>query len=109
MMQGLLLENTFFIVRYGCPAINLIEEMGGYDDAFAKALLELAQAWKNAIITCIENGKANGAVHQNIAPEAVALYVISGYGGIRNMGKIYGKSCYTLFLSQFKNYLDTLH
>src|SRR5688572_9193989 len=27
MMEGLLLHNSFFNVRYGCPAVNLIEEM----------------------------------------------------------------------------------
>lgn len=108
MMHGLLLQNHFFIVKYGCPAINLIEELAGHNPDFQKALAALADNWRNAIITCIENGKANGSVLPQTNPEQVALYVIAAYGGIRNLGKIYGKGCYTPFLQEFTNYLSTL-
>lgn len=108
MMHGLLLENTFFVVKYGCPAINLIEEMAGQDAAFAKALLHLSDNWKKAIISCLEKGKTEGRIKPETNPENAALYIMSGYGGIRNLGKIYGSSCYTPFLEQFKTHLNTL-
>lgn len=108
MMQGLLLENTFFVVKYGCPAINLIEEMAGQDNDFAKALLNLSNKWKDAIINCIEKGKTNGKIKPETNAHNASLYIISSYGGIRNLGKIYGKECYNPFLQEFKNYLSTL-
>lgn len=108
MMHGLLLQNPFFVVKYGCPAINLIDELAGYNADFNKALTALADNWRNAIIICIENGRANGTIKPETNPGQVALYVLASYGGIRNLGKIYGNSCYTPFLQEFKNYLNTL-
>ncbi|KOS07765.1 TetR family transcriptional regulator [Flavobacterium akiainvivens] len=108
MMHGLLLQNPFFVVKYGCPAINLIDELSGYSDAFNKTLTTLADNWRNAIIACIENGKSNGSIKPETNASQVALYVLASYGGIRNLGKMYGKDCYTPFLAEFKNYLSTL-
>jgi TetR/AcrR family transcriptional regulator, transcriptional repressor for nem operon len=108
MMHGLLMENTFFIVKYGCPAINLIEEMASQNDDFHKALLYLSNEWKNAIVACLQTGKINGKVSPDVNSEAFALFVMSGYGGIRNLGKIYGKGCYAPFLQEFKRTLKTL-
>lgn len=108
MMHGLLMENTFFVVKYGCPAINLIEEMASQNDDFNKALLYLSNEWKNSVITCLEAGKTNSKINPDINSEAFALYVMSGYGGIRNLGKIYGKECYIPFLQEFKKTLETL-
>lgn len=108
MMHGLLLKNPFFIVKYGCPAINLIEELATYSTEFNKALTNLADAWQAAIIACVQNGRANGTIKPQTSPQQVALYVMAAYGGIRNLGKIYGKDCYTPFLQEFRNYLNTL-
>lgn len=108
MMHGLLMENTFFIVKYGCPAINLIEEMASQNDDFHKALLYLSNEWKNAIVACLQTGKTNGKINPDVNSEAIALFVMSGYGGIRNLGKIYGKECYIPFLQEFKRTLKTL-
>jgi AcrR family transcriptional regulator len=108
MMHGLLLENPFFVVKYGCPAINLIEEMAGHNEAFTHALAALSNKWKQAIITCIQNGKTAGNTKPETDAAQVALYVMAAYAGIRNMGKIYGRECYTPFLQQFKAYLSTL-
>lgn len=108
MMHGLLLESPFFSVKYGCPAINLIDEMAAQDNAFATALSALTNQWRDAIVTCLENGKTTGNINKNSDTRAVALYIMSGYGGIRNLGKIYGSECYNSFLIEFKKYLHTL-
>jgi AcrR family transcriptional regulator len=108
MMHALLMENPFFIVKYGCPAINLIEEMGGYNEAFAKTLSLLTNQWKEAIITCVENGKTAGNIKKDTDAQQVALFILSGYAGIRNLGKLYGKDCYTPYLAELKNYLQKL-
>lgn len=108
MMESLLLKDPFFIIKYGCPAINMVEEMASYSEAFNKALSQLVIQWEEAITTTLENGKATGKINEDTNPKEVAQYIISGYGGIRNLGKIYGKPSYISYLSQFKKYLNTL-
>lgn len=108
MMESLLLKDPFFIIKYGCPAINMVEEMASYNKAFNKALSQLVIQWEEAITTTLEKGKTIGKINPDTNPKEVAQYIISGYGGIRNLGKIYGKPSYISYLSQFKNYLNTL-
>jgi len=108
MMQALLIENTFFIVKYGCPAINLIEEMGSYNETFGNALKKLTGQWQEAIVNCIDNGKKAGKIKSVTDGMQVAYFIMSGYGGIRNLGKLYGKECYIPYLSELKNYLENL-
>ena len=107
-MHTLLLENPFFIVKYGCPAINLVEEMASYNETFKTALSKLTNQWQEAIATALEKGKTMGNVRQDVNTTQAALFILSGYGGIRNLGKIYGKEIYTDHLSQLKNYLNSL-
>jgi AcrR family transcriptional regulator len=107
-MHTLLLENPFFIVKYGCPAINLVEEMASYNETFKTALSKLTNQWQEAIAAALEKGKTMGNVRQDVNTAQAALFILSGYGGIRNLGKIYGKEIYTGHLSQLKNYLNSL-
>lgn len=108
MMESLLLKNPFFITKYGCPAINMIEEMASQNQDFNNALYKLITQWEEAIAATIENGKAIKKINSNINSKEAALYIVSGYGGIRNIGKIYGKDSYNSYLAQFKNYLNNL-
>lgn len=108
MMESLLLKDPFFIIKYGCPAINMVEEMASYSEAFNKALSKLVIQWEEAITTTLENGITTGKINQDTNSKEVAQYIISGYGGIRNLGKIHGKPSYISYLSQFKKYLNTL-
>ena len=108
MMKGLLMENPFFEVKYGCPAINLVEEMASQSPVFHSALSKLTDEWRDAIVTSLEKGKENGTVKIVTDSSAAALYIMSGYGGIRNLGKVYGVESYKGFLEQFKVYLGTL-
>jgi TetR/AcrR family transcriptional repressor of nem operon len=108
MMHALLLEDPFFVVKYGCPAINLIEEMANYNPAFNSQLMHLSDKWQRAIIKCLDNGKTSGKIRPEINSKQVANFIIAGYGGIRNLGKMYGKDCYTSYLSELKRYLGTL-
>lgn len=107
-MHTLLLENPFFIVKYGCPAINLVEEMASYNETFKTALSKLTNQWQEAIATALEKGKIMGTVRQDVNTAQAALFILSGYGGIRNLGKIYGKEIYTGHLNQLKSYLNSL-
>ncbi len=108
MMKNLLLANPSFKVKYGCPAINLVEEMAPQNEAFNKALLKLAVNWQGAIEVCLQKGKTAGKIRRDVNVKQAAVFIISGYAGIRNMGKLYGNTCYPVFLKEFKTYLTSL-
>lgn len=108
MMERLLLHDPFFKIEYGCPAVNLIEEMGPLNELFGNALKDLVLAWQSAIQLVLTDAKMLGKIKNNAEPEQIALFITSGYAGIRTMGKILGKDCYIIFLAQFKSYLNTL-
>ncbi len=109
MMEYLLLEDPFFDVRFGCPAINLIEEMAPLNDTFSKELVISVLEWQKLIITSIEKGKILGRIRPEINPENVAYSITSGYAGVRTMGKLFGKNCYLTHLEELKNYLKHLN
>jgi TetR/AcrR family transcriptional repressor of nem operon len=108
MMKNILFENPFFEVKYGCPAINLIEELANYNDPFNNALQKLVKHWKKAITKCLENGKNAGQIKPDVDTEEVAFFILAGYGGVRNLGKIYGLQSYTAYIKQLKLYLEQL-
>lgn len=108
MMTNLLQDTTFFDVKYGCPAINLIEEIAPLSETFNKALSLLMSDWKTAIVTSIDKAKSRQLIKPETNAEQVAVFIISGYGGIRNLGKIGGRSYYNSYLDQLKAYLDSL-
>jgi TetR/AcrR family transcriptional repressor of nem operon len=108
MMKGLLLHNPFFKIRYGCPAINLIEEMAPLSKSFHKALHSLMEEWQEAIANVIEKGKASRKVKRGVNAKQVACFISAGYGGVRNMGKLYGEPSYRIYLKELKQYLGSL-
>lgn len=108
MMQNVLLQDQFLEAKYGCPAINLIEEMAPLNKAFQKSLEELTTAWREAIQKSVVNGQKAGEIGAHADPGQVACFVLAGYGGIRNLGKIYGKACYETYLKELKAYLNKL-
>ena len=109
MMEHLLLSNPFMKVKYGCPANNLIQEMAPLNKDFSKALTILTDEWENALVTCINKGKKTGLVAKNINPRQVATFIISGYGGIRVLGRLTNNTeCYNIYLSELKRYLKRL-
>lgn len=107
MMHYLLLENPFLNMKDGCPAGNLTQEMSPLNDDFKQALAKLSEAYKNAMKIAIENGQKNGNVKDDIQSEEVALFVLSGYWGIRTYGKIASDiKCYDIYLQGLKDYLN---
>jgi len=108
VVENLLNDFVFFNPDYGCPAINLIEEMSPMNPAFKKALSKLVKQWQNAIVAALNNGKTSHILAGTFVPEEVAMVVISGYGGVRNIGKALGKSSYKTYLKGLKSYLANL-
>jgi hypothetical protein len=108
-MYGLLMKNEFIKVEYGCPASNFTQEMAPWHKDFTIALNDLSEEWKNGIIQAIKKGKKNGDIRAEVKPEQVAVFIMSGYWGIRNIGKLNNsKSVYLIYLKQLKDYLNSL-
>lgn len=109
LMHYLLLENPHLQVQYGCPAGNLTQEMAPWNAAFSRTLSEIVNVWQNTMQTCLNNGKKEGLIRADVDTEQVVLFIMSGYWGIRNFGKLYNnKTCYESYLKQLKNYLNSL-
>jgi TetR/AcrR family transcriptional regulator, transcriptional repressor for nem operon len=109
MMHYLLLENKFLKPEYGCPAANLTQEMSSWNIDFNVALNELSKQWQKTMITSIEKGKKAGFVKDHVNARQVTTFILSGYWGIRNLGKLgNSKSTYTAYLKELRNYLDML-
>jgi TetR/AcrR family transcriptional repressor of nem operon len=109
LMDNLLMKNEFLKVEYGCPAANLTQEMTPWNADFSKVLDELTHQCTKLMITTIEKGKKQGLVRKEVNAKQVTLFVMSGYWGIRNFGKLENsKKSYLLYLKELKNYLGTL-
>lgn len=109
MMKAFLLENPVLQPKYGCPAANLVQEMAATHREFREELGILNSEWQRAIEHAIRKARSMGIVSKNVNPQQVAYFVISGYSGIRNMGKLSNSNdCYKVFLKEFKNYLGSL-
>ncbi|WP_207512892.1 TetR/AcrR family transcriptional regulator [Longitalea luteola] len=109
MMYAILMKNQFLKVEYGCPAANFTQEMAPWHSDFTRVLNELSEEWKSAIVHCIRNGKKAGSIRADVKAEQVAVFIMSGYWGIRNMGKLNNSSAvYLVYLKQLKDYLNSL-
>lgn len=108
MMKQLLLKAPLFDVKYGCPAVNLVDEMAPLNEDYKTALLQLTSEWQQAIEKSIRNGQANGSIRNDVNPKHVSCFVTAGYNGIRNLGKLMGTACYTTYLQELKKYLHGL-
>ena len=109
MMKHLLLEDPYLKIQYGCPAGNLTQEMSPLNTEFSKALSKLVEQWQDALKKSIIAGKKAGIIRSNVDARQVAYFVMSGYWGVRTIGKLYhNKDAYRIYLKELKNYLKGL-
>jgi len=109
LMENLLMKNEILKVEYGCPASNFTQEMAPWHVEFTKSLNELSLQWKNTMIESIEKGKKAGIIQPEANAEGIAVFVMSGYWGVRNLGKLDNNtSSYVAYLKQLKSYFKTL-
>ncbi|MDR6919950.1 TetR/AcrR family transcriptional regulator [Chryseobacterium sp. S-02] len=109
LLHFLLMESEDLKVEYGCPASNFAQEMAPWNIEFTKALNTLSLEWKKTIINSIEKGKDKGYINRSVNGDEVAVFILSGYWGVRNLGKIKNsKSVYITFLNAVKTYFLSL-
>lgn len=101
----------FYEKQHGCPMNNLVNEIGNYESSYQLALKNIVEKWKNALVVLIEKGKDQNDIKEEIPSEAVAIYLISAFEGIRGIRKLYDNdiildqyiSGLSLYLSQLKS------
>lgn len=109
LMHNLLMKNEFLKVEYGCPAANFTHEMTPWNADFSKVLDELTKQWIKVMTATIEKGKKNGLIRKEVNAKQATMFVMSGYWGIRNFGKLENsKKAYLPYLKELKNYLNSL-
>jgi len=109
LIENLLMKNDFLKVEYGCPASNFTQEMTPWNVDFGKALNEITKQWTKVMTTTIEKGKETGFVRKDVNANQVTTFVMSGYWGIRNFGKLENsKKSYVAYLKELKSYLNSL-
>lgn len=109
LMYELLIKNELLKVEYGCPAANFTQEMTPWNKDFTLALNEITSLWQEEMIAALEKGKKEGYVRKEVNSKQVTLFVMSGYWGARNFGKLENdKKAYQPYLKELKNYLNSL-
>jgi len=109
LIHNLLMENNFLKVEYGCPASNFTQEMSPWNTNFRKVLDELTKNWLIIITDTVEKGQKSGIIRKDVNAQQVTIFVMSGYWGIRNFGKLENsKKAYLPYLKELKTYLNSL-
>jgi len=103
-----ILQDTDYQIENGCPTNNLVQEMSAINLKFHKALRNILDSWISTIEKALENGKLHNNIRTDLDSKEIAQFIVSGYEGMKGVGKIYGKDLYKAYLSQLKIYLDTL-
>jgi len=109
MMEALLLKNDFFVVEYGCPVVNLVEEMSAINPAFQKLLKRLTINWQSEIESALAAAQDSGQISKDHDIKKITQYITANYGGVRYLGKLFGKAAYKTFLHEFKRYLNSIN
>ncbi|RKR13269.1 TetR family transcriptional regulator [Maribacter vaceletii] len=108
MIKSILLEDANFDPRYGCPAVNIIEEMAPINQQFNKAISKLIDELLSKLVLVIATGIENNEIDKDANPKHIANFIMSGYMGVRTLGKLYGTKSYDSYLKELKIYLNTL-
>lgn len=109
LVENLLLHNPMLELAYGCPVGNLTQEMAPWNAEFSQALDELTSLWQETLEAAIVRGKKKGKIGKAVVPQQVSAFIISGYWGVRSLGKLHqDKEVYHIFLHELKRYLQGL-
>lgn len=109
LIHYLLIEEPALTLENGCPASNLTQEMAPWNNEFTKTLNELSDQLELAMINAIINSQEKGFIRSDVNPQEVAVFVLSGYWGVRNLGKLKTtKSVYLVFLQGLRSYFNRL-
>ncbi|UMB54941.1 TetR/AcrR family transcriptional regulator [Lutibacter sp. A64] len=100
---------SFYDKQNGCPMNNLINEIGNNEEAYQKALKNIIELWKTALVALIDRGKQENTLKQHICSKSTAIYLISAFEGFRGIRKLYDNDAVLeTFLEGLSFYLKQL-
>lgn len=108
LMKYMLQTSPDFQIQYGCPMVNLVNEVASVSEPLHKALHGVLSQFLKALSETIKRGQALGQIRKEVDAGEVAEVIMMGYSGIRNMGKLFGAVCYQTYLNELKRYLQQL-
>ena len=73
----------------GCPANNLIGEIGYSEEDFRIILKTLIEEWREALIKTIDIGKDRGEINSKVNSSSTAISLICAFEGVRSVRKVY--------------------
>ena len=73
----------------GCPANNLVGEIGYTEQDFRVILKTLFEEWREALIGIIESGKDKSEIKKDVNSSSVAISLICAFEGVRSIRKVY--------------------
>jgi len=73
----------------GCPANNLVGEIGYTEQDFRVILKSLFEEWREALINAIEHGKNRREIKKDVNSSSVAISLICAFEGVRSVRKVY--------------------
>ncbi|MDA8589327.1 TetR/AcrR family transcriptional regulator [Flavobacteriaceae bacterium] len=73
----------------GCPANNLVGEIGYSEQDFRVILKTLFEEWREALIKIIETGKSKSEIKKDVNSSSVAISLICAFEGVRSIRKVY--------------------
>jgi AcrR family transcriptional regulator len=93
----------------GCPANNMINEIGCSVSDFREPLRKLMDGWKDALIDVLEIGKKNNEIKKEVDSNAAATYLICSFEGARGIRKIYNDDAlFNNYLLAVKEYIKSI-
>ena len=93
----------------GCPANNLIGEIGYSEHDFRIILKSLFDEWKAELIKTIDIGKKRGEIKQEINSSATAISLICAFEGVRSIRKVYDDDdIFYEFLESMGEFLNSI-
>ena len=93
----------------GCPANNLVGEIGYSEQDFRVILKTLFEEWREALIKIIETGKSKSEIKKDVNSSSVAISLICAFEGVRSIRKVYDDDIiFNEFLESMGNFIKNL-
>ena len=93
----------------GCPANNLVGEIGYTEQDFRVILKSLFEEWREQLMKVIEIGKNNGEIKKEVNSSSVAISLICAFEGVRSIRKVYNDDIiFNEFLESMGNFIKNL-
>ena len=94
---------------YGFVLGNFLNEFNGRNDRITKHLNDILKIWEVNLVSTIQKGKFNGHIDRHVDAEAMALFLMSSYMGVRTLMAESAPSARKYrFMSQIKQYFKSI-